>query len=81
MAERKRRDVATVRAADPDIGTRMSNAVLHFISDIPRTNQLLSSTPAESSRQRAKLAAKQAAAAAGALALPQIGRASCRERV
>ena len=70
MAERKRREVATVRAADPDLGARLSNAVLHFIGEIPRTDQLLSSTPAESSRQRAKLAAKQAAAAAGALALP-----------
>lgn len=70
MAEKKRSELATVRASEPDIGARISNAVLHFIAEVPRTDQLLSSTPAESSRQRAKLAAKQAAAAAGALALP-----------
>lgn len=70
MAEKKRSELATVRASEPDLGARFSNAVLHFIAEVPRTDQLRSSSPAESSRQRAKLAAKQAAGAAGALALP-----------
>ena len=53
-----------------DITTRVANAILGFIGDVPKSSALPSSTPGEAARGVANSAAAKAAVTAGSLALP-----------
>jgi hypothetical protein len=53
-----------------DIATRVADAILGFVGDVPKSSALPSRTPAEAARSVANAAAAKAAVTAGSLALP-----------
>jgi hypothetical protein len=53
-----------------DIATRVADAILGFVGDIPRSSTLPSRTPDDAARSVANAAAAKAAITAGSLALP-----------
>jgi hypothetical protein len=56
--------------SDGEITSRVSDAILGFISKVPKSSEVKNKEPAEAARKAAKIAAAKAAAAAGTLALP-----------
>lgn len=56
--------------ADRDVAGRIASAILDFVSKIPRTAEPLSQSPRERARAIANIAALQASAVSGTLALP-----------
>lgn len=56
--------------ARSDIATRVADAILAFVGDVPKSGAKASSTPTEAAREVANAAAAKAALAAGSLALP-----------
>jgi hypothetical protein len=57
-------------AAARDVASKLGEAILDFIGDIPSSSAPESRTPREAARRTANAAAAKAAMAAGALALP-----------
>ncbi|HUL68517.1 MAG TPA: hypothetical protein VLW55_28240 [Burkholderiaceae bacterium] len=53
-----------------DIATRVADAILGFVGDIPKSSTVPSRTPDEAARSVANAAAAKAAVTAGSLALP-----------
>jgi hypothetical protein len=56
--------------ARSDIATRVADAILGFVADIPKSSTVPSRTPDEAARSVANAAAAKAAVTAGSLALP-----------
>ena len=54
----------------PDVAHRLATTLLDFVSDVPRSDEPVSASPAEAARRLARQAAAKAASAAGSLALP-----------
>lgn len=72
-ASDRRRALVPVKSGDAagdGISTKVANAILGFVGDVPGSRALPSRHPAEAARQTAVTAAAKAAAAAGTLALP-----------
>jgi len=65
VARRKR-----VVPSRTDIATRVADAILGFVGDVPKSSTVPSRTPAEAARTVANTAAAKAAVTAGSLALP-----------
>lgn len=57
-------------AATGDAAQRLATVLLDFVSEVPRSDEPVSPSPAEASRRLTRQACARAAAAAGSLALP-----------